>query len=579
MILQALTDYYEVLAEQDRISKPGWGLSKVSFGLEVDDNGEVIALHSLKTEQKVGKKTEMRPRIMEVPVQSGRSGSTPPSYFICDFPTYFLGSEYFTNAEKGSKYFETCAMLHTNILSDVKTPASNAIKNFFNKWHPSQAKNHPILSPYWDELTSGDNLIFFYRYRSALEDDEIRAAWQTHYQSNQISEKRMQCLVSGEESFIAKTHPKIKGFRGQTMGGTLVGFNESAYESFEQKQNFNSPVGHYAAFAYTTALNHLLADRNRCQTIGDTTVVCWAQTGEEAYQDVGMMGMMGQSPQEETEADVRRALSLLSQGKNVQWEDTELSPHTPFYILGLSPNAARISVRFFLRDSFGKFLSNVQQHQDRLEIVKPNFDKHETLPLWHLLQETVNQKSRDKSPAPQLSGDMLRSILEGGRYPSTLLSGVTLRIRAEQSITRGRAAILKAYYLKNPHPQCPKEVLTVALNEHSTNIPYTLGRLFSVLEAVQKEANSGINTTIKDKYFNSASATPSIIFPTLINLSQKHLRKIDGGYKIFFDKQMQELLGILAESYPQRLTLPEQGAFQLGYYHQTQKRYEKKEDK
>jgi CRISPR-associated protein Csd1 len=193
----------------------------------------------------------------------------------------------------------------------------------------------------------------------------------------------------------------------------------------------------------------------------------------------------------------------------------------------------------------------------------------------------VNQNAKDKSASPGLAGETLRAILNGTPYPSTLRNGVALRIRAEHEVTRGRAAILKAYYSKNKHQDVPEEVLTVSLNPDSTNIPYTLGRLFSVLEAIQSAANPGINTTIKDRYFNSASATPASIFPTLVNLAQKHLRKLKGtkpGLAITQEKQLAEVTNILGEEYPTRLNLPQQGAFQLGYYHQTTARYQKKEE-
>ena len=202
--------------------------------------------------------------------------------------------------------------------------------------------------------------------------------------------------------------------------------------------------------------------------------------------------------------------------------------------------------------------------------------------------ETVNQNSRDKSPAPDLAGEVLRAILNDTLYPATLLNGVTLRIRAEHEITRGRAAIIKAYYKKlaevteRENPDIPEEVLQVSLNETSANIPYTLGRLFSVLETIQESANPGINATIKDKYFNSAAATPAAIFPILINLAQKHLKKLrrnNTGLVIFYDKQLTDLCSRIGESYPSRMNLPQQGSFQLGYYHQTQSRYQKKEEK
>ena len=222
-------------------------------------------------------------------------------------------------------------------------------------------------------------------------------------------------------------------------------------------------------------------------------------------------------------------------------------------------------------------MKNVNAHHERLEIVHGPND-FSTIPLWALLRETVNPNSRDKTPSPVMAGATARAIFTGGLYPAALLEQTMLRIRAEQSITRGKAAIIKAYYLRNPNPDCPKEVLTVALNEASTNPAYTLGRLFSVYEAVQEAANPGINSTIKDKYFNSAASTPAAIFPLLDNLCQKHLRKLDNGKRIWFEKQIMALVAVLGEAYPARLSLPQQGSFNLGYYHQTQKRFTKKEE-
>ena len=267
-------------------------------------------------------------------------------------------------------------------------------------------------------------------------------------------------------------------------------------------------------------------------------------------------------------------MKALTRGQKVDFDETLLDPERPFYVLGLAPNAARLSVRFFLRNSFGEMLRHVWEHYRRLEIARPAFDQFETIPLWRLLDETVNQNSRDKSPSPELAGEMLRAILTGGRYPATLLNGVTLRIRADHQITRGRAAIIKAYYLRNQNPDVPEEVLQVSLNRESSNIPYNLGRLFSVLEATQSAANPNINTTIKDKFFGSASATPAVVFPSLINLAQKHLRKLDGGLAVTYSRQLEEIMEKLPEQYPARLSLPEQGSFQLGYYHQTIVRYQ-----
>ncbi|MEG2455962.1 MAG: type I-C CRISPR-associated protein Cas8c/Csd1, partial [Oscillospiraceae bacterium] len=236
---------------------------------------------------------------------------------------------------------------------------------------------------------------------------------------------------------------------------------------------------------------------------------------------------------------------------------------------------ARLSVRFFLRDSFGAMVEHLREHYERLRIVKPANDKREALPLFWLLNETVNLNSRDKAPSPQMAGDVLRAILTGSDYPATLYNAVQLRIRADRKITRGRAAIIKSYLLKK-YKEKYKEVATVELNDQTTYQPYVLGRLFSVLEAIQQSANPGINATIKDKFFSAACATPIVAFPHLIDLANKHLRKLGTGSRIYFEKQLGELTQMITASYPNHHSLEDQGIFQLGYYHQTQKRYEVK---
>ena len=412
------------------------------------------------------------------------------------------------------------------------------------------------------------------------QDPLIQKAWDTYYQTAKDGPS-MVCLVTGKQGPVESIHPSIKNVYGaQTSGAALVSFNAPAFCSYGKEQNLNAPTSKYAAFAYTTALNHLLSNRKYVYRMGDATVVCWAKCGGNIYQDLMAWFTFEQTePSNYTLNELKEALKNLCAGNVVELNDEQLDPNMEFYILGLSPNAARLSVRFFLRDSFGSFLQNVRAHQKRLEIIRPFNDKFDMIPLWKLLSETVNQNSRDKTPAPNMSGEVLRSILTNTRYPASLLNGVVLRLRAEHTITAGKAAILKAYYLKNPHPDVPKEVLTVSLNPNSSNLPYNLGRLFSVLEAIQIASNPGINATIKDKYFNSASATPAMVFPVLLNLAQKHLKKLDPSLRSYYDRQIVTILSNLGENYPAHLNLPQQGSFQLGYYHQTQEAFKKKEEK
>ena len=577
MILQALVEHYDDLAAQGKLARPGWSNANISYALYINDAGELEQVASLKNEVERGKKKVLAPRTMSLPAPVKRSSGVA-SNFLWDNSSYILGTDEKGKPQRSLECFAACKTLHHQILDGVDSPPARAVLAFFDCWDPAKAREHPVLADKLEDILAGANLVFHYQGGFLQDDALVRSAWQRYYDAAGDGPELV-CLVTGKKGTVEAVHPSIKGLAGaQSSGAALVSFNGGAFCSYGKEQSFNAPTSKYAAFAYTSALNHLLADREYVGRIGDTTVLFWASGGQRAYQSFSMASLFG-APSTYAVSDLQKIALDLCQGRSVLFEETQLDPNTTFYILGLSPNAARLSVRFFLKNSFGEFVRNIQAHQERLEIVRPAFDKFEILPLWKLLDETVNQNSRDKSLVPGMAGETLRAILNDTPYPATLLNGVSLRIRAEREITRGRAAILKAYYLKHPHPDVPKEVLTVSLNPDSTNIPYVLGRLFSVLEAIQSSANPGINTTIQDKYFNSASATPSRVFPTLINLAQKHLRKLDKGFDISYSKQLTDLTAKLGETFPDRLSLPQQGAFQLGYYHQTQARYTKKEER
>ena len=576
MILQALTQLYEDLLARGEIPPLGWSAINISYALCLGEDGQLEEVVPTLQEVDIGKgKTALRPQVKELPAAVNRAYGIL-SNFLWDNSSYMLGLDEKGKPERSVECFEACRALHHSILDGVDTPAAKAILRYFDAWQPAEAAEHPALAPYLKEILKGANLMFRVSGMYAQEDPAIRAAWQTHYDMQ--GGAKMQCLVTGNMDSIAAVHPAVSGVRGaQSSGAALVSFNSPAFCSYGREQGFNAPVGKYAAFAYTAALNHLLSGKDNVQFIGDTTVVCWAEGAEPAYTDFACSALFGaELPQELTEQDLSAMLKRLANG--LPCTELPLDPNRPFYILGLAPNAARLSVRFFLRDTFGALMRHVNDHHTRMEIIRPVNDPYTLLPLWAMLRETVNLNSRDKSPSPAMAAATARAIFTGGLYPASLLEATMLRIRAEHNITRGRAAILKAYYLRNENKECPKEVLTVSLNEASTNIPYTLGRLFSVYEAVQQAANPGINTTIKDKYYNSAASTPATIFPILDGLCQKHLRKLGAGQRIYYEKQIMELKNILGEENPLRLTLPQQGSFNLGYYHQTQKRYQKKEE-
>lgn len=586
MILQALTAYYEQLVRQGKLSAPGWDDSfKVSYELRLNDAGQLFRIVPLLTEKTMGKKTVLAPRAMRVPAHVKRASGIAAN-FLCDNSTYLLGADEKGKPERSADCFKACAKLHHAILDGVDSPAARALLAYFDRWDPAQAATHPLLQEQWKEITGNANLIFGYEaadhsHSFVNDDPAIQNAWQAHYNDRSADSDMGQCLITGKYAPIERTHPNISGVPGaQSSGAALVSFNAPAFCSYGHEQGDNAPVSKYAAFAYTTALNRLLADRSHCKHVGDTTILCWAENAEPVYQDAMSMFLFGADEAVGIqESDVQAALKRLSAGQTVPFLEKELSPDQHFYLLGLAPNAARLSVRFFLRDTFGSFAQNLQKHAEEMAIDCSEKEKFRTLPIWAVVNETTRTvPGQPAKPSPQLAGDLLRAVLTGGRYPATLLNGVTLRIRAERAVTRGRAAVIKAYYLRNYPTELNKEVFTVSLNE-TTNVPYLLGRLFSVLEAVQKAANPGINTTIKDRYFNAACATPGMAFPTLLRLSQKHLQKLNDGLAAYYDKQITALMAQLPESgFPARLSLPDQGKFTIGYYHQTQKRFTKKNE-
>lgn len=580
MILHELCAYYDTLAARGEISPPGWCDAKVSFALDIDGSGMLHGLIPLKTLPAGGKKEV--PQLLRVPEQVKKTSGIAAN-FLCENSSYFLGIDGKGNPARSRQCFESAKTLHESILSGVDSSAAQGVLRFFAQWQPESAAEHPAISEYLDELTKGANLVFSVNGQYAQNDPAIREAWQSHRTAKSDDAAIGRCMVTGRTAPIARLHPAIKGVQGaQSSGASLVSFNADAFESYgheradETGQGFNSPVSEPAAFAYGTVLNRLLADREHVQYIGDTAVLCWAEDAEPLCQDLFCGAMFGSAPERITQKDLWGTVEALADGAPVDLNGIPLHPENHFYVLGLAPSAARLSVRFFLQDTFGNMMTHLLEHYQRLEIVKPSYMENGTLPLWKLLNETVNQNSRDKKASPPMAGAVTRAILTGGMYPVSMFEQTMLRIRAEQDITYGRAAIIKAFLTKNDQFHVPKEVLTVELNEQSAYLPYVLGRLFAVLERVQADANPGIKATIKDKYFNSASSSPATIFPLLTKLSQSHLRKLNTGLRISYEKRITELEGRIDQTLPAHLSLPEQGAFHLGYYHQVQKLYEKK---
>ena len=577
MILQALVNHYENLVEQEEVTQDGWCKAKVSYAVNLSRDGKISGVFSLKTEEERGKKTVWVPQQIKVPEMVTRSSGVSAN-FLCDNSKYILGIDAYGTNQRVLDCFEAAKEKHLLLLHETEGEMAEAVRRFFETWDPEKASECAEIKERWEDITDGGNLIFCMGINYAQDDPFIQTAWENARNKSSEDGQTGICLVTGKEAEISRIHKTIKGVPGaQSSGAALVSFNAPAFESYGKEQSYNAPVGKYAEFAYTTALNYLLNQREYTFQLGDSMIVYWSESAEEEYQ-AAFFGAA--DPKPDNQEEIKGIFDNLKTGMPVSIGNFTLDPDQRFYILSLAPNAARLSVRFFYQDSFGNILKNLSAHYERMSIVKPSWESREYMGVRDMLSETVNQNSKNKTPVPNMAAFVLQAILSGTRYPASLYTDVFIRIRAEQgNVTWGRAGIIKAYLIRNGNWKEGENYM--GLNEESMEPAYVLGRLFSVLESIQMDANPGIKATIRDRYFNSACATPVSIFPVLIKLKNSHMKKLErdkGGAKVYYEKLLTELMGKLDE-YPKRLSLEEQGKFILGYYHQVQKKYEKKEEK
>lgn len=576
MILQALVAYYEALAKQNIIPQLGYASVKVSYALRLGWDGSLLGILPVVDQVQRGKKTVEVPQMMPLPEPVVKSVNIA-SNFLFENGMYLLGANAKGNPERARQCFEAAALLHHQILDSVEHPAAKAITLFFDQWDCTQCETHPVTAPYLEAIFAGGKGVFQLpdgQYAHAIA--PLRQAWEA-YRGGQSSEARMQCLVTGrKDAPVARLHNKIKGVKGgQPTGTSIVSFNAKSYESYgrEGAQGLNAPVSEYAAFAYTTALNYLLASPYRL-VLGNMTLVYWAQTGEPTYQSI-FSSMV--APEENDEDRLVGMMQRINQALPI---DANLHLETPFYVLGVSPNAGRLAIRFFWPSTFGEIAANISAHYRRLEIDKPPFEKRTFLSPYWLLRETVSPAASDPSASSLLEGAVMRAIITGHPYPYMLAQSVITRIRAEHDINWRKAAILKAWLLHNGYQNTSyQEVLTVSRNENSNIKAYVLGRLFALLEKAQEEANPGINATIKDRYFSSACAAPGTVFPILLKLSNHHLAKAQYG-RFTADQigGLMDRLNVEDDPFPMQLALKDQGLFILGYYQERQARVQKKNE-
>lgn len=603
MIIQSLYRYYQILlGDTDvEIALPNYSSARVSFVLGLSKDGELLNLIPMSLPVQRRNKVVEEPRRMIVPEQVKRAGTNPSPNFMCDSATFVLGisEKDESDPDYSRKRFEGFREYNLRLLSKADSAISHAVMAFLQNHDPQKARQHPAITRYLDELLKGGNLIFRVGGKDALEDPEIRRVWEES--KSEVDSIQMQCLVTGEIEPIARLHPTIQGVRNANpMGASLIGFNDRAYESYnrEGQQGINSPVSQRVASGYGVALNYLLSSQNpnRKIILGDTTVVYWAESTNKQYANAFLALINPEYLDSETSFENNEQKAADEQLGNVAKKIEKAQPmdithlndgldsSTRFYVLGLAPNAARLAVRFFLTEPFGEFVERIMVHYQDLSIVKESPNQPDFISVSRILRECVSPKviRREDELASSwalLGGSLMRAILNGAPYPEELYYAMLNRIRTDsdaensRKINYTRAAVIKAHLIRKYRRQGHnpfQEVLQMSLNEQCTQPAYVLGRLFAVLEDVQREALGGkVDATIKDRYFTSACATPASVFPVLLRLSQHHIAKADHGKQA--DNRIQGLLDLLdveKNAFPAHLSLDEQGVFVLGYYHQ-----------
>lgn len=574
-VLRALTDQYERLRATSEAPEYGYSREPVSFAIVLARDGTPVDVSDIRDTS--GKSPRAARHLVPRPVV--RAVNVAPN-FLWDKTPYALGmrADNATGAAAPVQRGEHDAFrsLHTALLAGTDDPGLTALASFLETWRPERYADLRHA-----EQMLGANVVFrldgemgYLHQRPAS-----RRVWEEHLAAQ--GGERGICLVTGRDAPLQRLHAKIKGVRGaQTSGASIVSFNLDAFESFGRKQGANAQVSERSAFAYTAALNTMLArDSGRSIRIADTTTLFWASAlGDEqaasAAEATFSIIMDPPSPSDAEESVVvADALEKIAQGRALSEVRPDLHEDTRFFVLGLAPNAARVSVRFWHEDTFGTIARRVAEHWQDLRI--DPWPWRSPPPVWSLLLETAPQHKADNIP-PLLGGAMMRAILTGARYPQALLAAVVARMRADRDVNGRRAAICKACLTRAYRLRHEEEDIPVSLDPDNTNPAYRLGRLFALYENLQRAALGGqVNATIKDRYFGAAMATPASIFPLIERNSANHLaalRKDKGGLAHWFDREIDAVLEGLDGAFPRSLRLEEQGRFAIGYHHQRARR-------
>lgn len=590
MLIKALCDYYDVLADKGSVLPDGYSKVNVHYLISLTENGQVDEIIDWQKKETIpsGKKMKERkaPVEMVMPQRTEKPGID--ANIVEHRPLYIFGlnldKDHLTpddGTDRARKSHKAFLEDNLNFVENLDSPIVSAYKNFLVSWKPEEeTENKWLLGLGKDYQKAGFAFCLSGSPDCLLHNDpELKKKWKEEYTKKaekSDDSKTAQCAVTGDNEPIARIHSKIKGvYGGLATGSVLIGFNNDSENSYGNEQSYNSNISETAMKKYTEALNFLLGSNKHKAMIDDMTIVYWAMSRQDIYEDLFMKMLLGQQDQmdaEKTEAMLkvllRDARDLKVTEERLQLENT-IDPSVDFYMLGLKPNSSRLSVKFIVRRKYMDVLRNIARFQRDLQVSE---DFH-SVALWQIKREMISPKSKNDKVNPALIARLLETIMNGGTYPLSFLETIIRRVKTDEGsgkINTIRAGIIKACI--NNREQ--KEELKMSLDKTNQTPAYLCGRLFAVLEKLQQDAsNNALNRTIKDAYFASASARPALVFPKLIRLAQNHLNKVK--YPVYYNKLIGEIMDGLKGEFPEILRLTDQGRFDVGYYQQNQDLWKK----
>lgn len=564
MILKALYDYYN---RNGNLPKKGMEFKEIGFLLVLNEKGEFIRFEDRRIDNKHAQEFLVKKSV-------GRT-SAPKANYLYDNSAYVFGYSDKGDESSNVKYFNEFKSKVEEIYNAFPDSSEmKAIHAFYQKGQEAII-NALKVDSLWSEVVKNLNKKFS-AFSFLIEGDIRIVAEKQEYLSisneNECTNGK-RCLISGNKAHIVETTAATM-ISGSQATAKLVSFQvKSGYDSYGKNKGNNAPVSEEVEFAYTTALNYMLrSDSHNKFLIGNRTFVFWAskddEVGKQAEECIWDMFGFNDSNDDDPNHGIEQVRKVF---KAIYSGSLQTTMDDKFYILGLAPNSARIAVTYWAEIPLKEFAKRINRHFDDMEIVDNRKEQKPYMGLRSILASiTLGGKSSDV--IPNLPEAVVKSIFQGLPYPQSLFSACIRRIRAEQYITKTRVAIIKAYLNRLNNNE---QIIEIMLDKENKNQGYLCGRLFAVLEKIQEEANG--QHSIRERYMNSASATPAMVFPTILNLSSHHVEKLTEGRNVYFEKLNQEIVDkISADGFPAHLDIQDQGRFFVGYYHQRQDFFEKK---